>query len=287
MKLASIMVDGKSTIGVLNRRSELVPIESIDASSPRELRALLEVAPDRLGELAVRADDHSGADPNSSTFLPLIPQPHAVWCATLNYSTHVEEGNWDKPEYAGWFLRAANSLVGHAQPMIKPTISDHFDYEGELALVIGKPGRNIAPANAHEYIAGYSCFNDGSIRDWQRHSTQITVGKNFTATGAFGPYLVTPDELPDILSARLVTRLNGQVMQDAHIRDMTTPIPELISYLSRVGEFRVGDVIVTGTPGGVGARKTPPVFMADGDTIEVDIEGVGTLRNPIRAEVMS
>jgi 2-keto-4-pentenoate hydratase/2-oxohepta-3-ene-1,7-dioic acid hydratase in catechol pathway len=284
MRVASIAVDGAPTIGIVNDAGRLVPVENIDPALPRSLRGLLALRDAPWTSLVAGTAGHEGVEPDAVTFLPLIPDPHAVWCATLNYATHVEEGNWDKPEYAGWFLRAANSLVGHEAPMVKPRISDRFDYEGELAVVIGKPGHNIDPADAPDHIAGYTCFNDGSIRDWQRHSTQITVGKNFTATGGFGPYLVTPDEVPDIMNARLVTRLNGTVMQDAHISDMTTPVNELVAYLSKVGELRIGDVIVTGTPGGVGARKTPPVFMAVGDVIEVEIDGLGTLRNPICEE---
>ena len=282
MKIASIVVHGEPTLGVVNDAQELVCIQALGRDLPGAMKgflALEEPTRRRLTEQAANRPGDVALD--EAVFQPVVPDPHAVWCATLNYAAHVREGDWERPQRAGWFLRTSSSLVGHAAAMEKPTISDTFDWEGELAVVVGRPGRHIAEADALRHVAGYACFNDGSVREWQRHSTQITIGKNFTATGGFGPYLVTPDEVPDITQARLMTRLNGETMQEAKISEMTFAVPELIAYLSAVTELRTGDVIVTGTPGGVGARKVPPVFMYPGDVVEVEIDGLGVLRNPV------
>ncbi|HEY2097026.1 MAG TPA: fumarylacetoacetate hydrolase family protein, partial [Pseudonocardia sp.] len=196
--------------------------------------------------------------------------------------THVSEGNWEPPTRPAFFLRVAASLCGHQEPIIAPSVSDRLDYEGELALVIGTRAHRVPAEDAFRYIAGYSCFNDGSVRDWSR--PQITPGKNFTATGAFGPWLTTVDEVPDLGTRQLTTRLNGKVMQQAKIDEMIFSIPEQIAYLSTVCELRPGDVVVTGTPGGVGTRLNPQVFLTGGDVVEVEVEGVGLLRNPVERE---
>jgi 2-keto-4-pentenoate hydratase/2-oxohepta-3-ene-1,7-dioic acid hydratase in catechol pathway len=181
------------------------------------------------------------------------------------------------------FVRFADTQMGHEQPGWVPGVSRQVDYEGELAVVIGKPGRFIAPENALEHVAGYSCYNDISVRDWQQHTTQFTPGKNFPHTGAFGPWLVTADELPDPAGLELTTRLNGTVMQHAYTRDLIFPVHELIAYCSGFTALGTGDVIVTGTPGGVGFRRNPPVFLKAGDVVEVEISSVGLLRTPIEA----
>ena len=181
-------------------------------------------------------------------------------------------------------MRVAESLCGHEQPIIQPIVSDRLDYEGELAVVIGTRCRHVPESAAYDVIAGYSCFNDGSVRDWQRHTPQITAGKNFAATGGFGPWLTTKDEVPEIGAAELTTSLNGRVMQRAKIGELIFDIPRLVSYVSTMCELLPGDVIVTGTPGGVGTRQDPPVFMQTGDTVVVEVEGVGLLRNPIVRE---
>lgn len=213
------------------------------------------------------------------THLPVIPDPEKIFCIGLNYQEHKEETGRPDVENPTIFTRFANSQTGHLQPLLKPNFSDRFDYEGELAITIGKGGRYIPEDKAMEHIAGYSCYNDGSIRDWQRHTSQFTPGKNFPATGPFGPYLVTEDEIGDYKKLPIETRLNGKVMQKANLTDLIFPIPKLINYISSFTTLAVGDVIVTGTPGGVGDRRDPPIYMKPGDVVEVDIGKVGILMN--------
>ena len=213
------------------------------------------------------------------THLPVIPDPEKIFCIGLNYQEHKEETGRPDVENPTIFTRFANSQTGHLQPLLKPNFSDRFDYEGELAITIGKGGRYIPEDKAMEHIAGYSCYNDGSIRDWQRHTSQFTPGKNFPATGPFGPYLVTADEIGDYNKLPIETRLNGKVMQKANLSDLIFPIPKLINYISSFTTLAVGDVIVTGTPGGVGDRRDPPIYMKPGDVVEVDIGKVGILMN--------
>lgn len=230
----------------------------------------------------------AGARPDHAldaiTFLPPVANPDKIICVGLNYDEHVRETRREKTKDPALFVRFANSQTGHLQPILAPLESDKLDYEGEIAVVIGKGGRRIPESKAYDHVAGFSCYNDGSIRDLQWATTQWTTGKNFPSTGAFGPWLVTTDELPADTKLTLVTRLNGQEMQRATTDMMVHSIPRLISFISRFTELVPGDVIVTGTPGGVGARKTPPLYMKDGDVCEIEIEGVGVLRNPIKSE---
>jgi 2-keto-4-pentenoate hydratase/2-oxohepta-3-ene-1,7-dioic acid hydratase in catechol pathway len=218
------------------------------------------------------------------TFLPVIPDPDKVLCVGLNYKSHIEETGRSDSDYPVIFTRFANTQVGHGQPMIRPKDSTKYDYEGELTVIIGTAGRHIAEADALSHVAGYACYNDGSIRDWQRHTHQFTPGKNFPGTGGFGPWMVTTDEIPDPSAMHLVTRLNGEVMQDAATDLLIFSVPYLINYISTFTELVPGDVIITGTPGGVGFKRNPPVFMKAGDTVEVEIDKIGTLTNPIADE---
>jgi 2-keto-4-pentenoate hydratase/2-oxohepta-3-ene-1,7-dioic acid hydratase in catechol pathway len=284
VKLASIVVAGTPTVGIRDSDGSIVDIRDIDPSLPTEMRALVELGPTALEAIDLQRAGLSRHQETEIRFLPVLPRPHAVWCAALNYPAHITEGNWEPPTRPPFFLRVAESLCGHRQPMVQPSVSDRFDYEGELAVVIGTRARHVPLDDAWDVIAGYSSFNDGSIRDWQRHTTQITAGKNFTATGGFGPWLTTQDEVPDITDRQLTTRLNGKVMQQTLISEMIFDIPYLINYLSTICDLEPGDVIVTGTPGGVGTRQDPQVFMGPGDEIEVEVEGVGTLSNPIVKE---
>jgi 2-keto-4-pentenoate hydratase/2-oxohepta-3-ene-1,7-dioic acid hydratase in catechol pathway len=199
----------------------------------------------------------------------------------LNYRSHVLEGGRDIPEWPMIFTRFANSQVGHGQAMIKPNASDMFDFEGEMAVIIGKTCRHVSEADALSVVAGYSCYNDGSIRDYQRHTSQFVPGKSFYKSGAFGPWMVTADEIPDPASLTLMTRLNGEEMQRATTDDLLFSIPQLIHYLSTVTELVPGDVIVSGTTGGVGFYRDPQVFMKEGDTVEIELDKIGVLRNPI------
>ena len=219
-------------------------------------------------------------------YLPVIPQPEKIVCAIRNYHDHHREvvaAGLDRElsAFPPIFLRVWRSQVAHGQPILRPHVSKSLDWEGELAVVIGKEGRNIPAAQAHEYIAGYSVYNDASIREWQFHAKAICAGKNFESTGAFGPWLVTTDEIAPDRALQLTTRLNGELMQSTTTADMIFSVAQQIEYASTIFTLVPGDVIVTGTPGGVGWSKKPPRFMVPGDVVEVEIEGIGVLRNSI------
>lgn len=221
-------------------------------------------------------------DPWAVTRLPPIPRPGKIICIGLNYADHSRESGFEPPAYPAVFARYASSLIAHNDPILSPMESDKLDYEGELAVVIGRPGRRIPEARALEHVAGYAPFNDASLRDFQMRSTQWTMGKTFDGTGAFGPELVTPDELPPgAAGLRLETRLNGEVVQSASTGDLIFGVARLIALLSEVMTLAPGDVIVSGTPAGIGAARTPALWMRPGDVVEVEIEGVGRLSNPI------
>lgn len=213
--------------------------------------------------------------------LPVIPNPGKIICVGLNYHDHVRETGRELTESPALFLRVANSQVAHGQAIARPRESHRLDYEGEIAVIIGQGGRRISEAQSWQHIAGYSCYNDSSIRDWQVATTQWTAGKNFWRTGGFGPWMVTADEIaPDQLMT-LTTRLNGQVMQQATTAMLIHSIPRLINYISTVMPLEPGDVIVTGTPGGVGNKRNPQVFMKPGDVVDIEIDAVGVLRNTV------
>lgn len=243
----------------------------------------------RAGPLSRFAALVEGATPdhhvNDVMFLPVIPNPGKILCAGLNYVAHRVEGQHKvEASVPPFFTRFAQSQVGHGQPMVCPRESTQFDYEAELAVVIGRAGRRIAEADALSHIAGISCYNDGSVRDWQLASGQWTPGKNFPATGAFGPWMVTSDELAPDSVLSLVCRLNGVEMQRTTTDLMMFNIPQLIAFCSTFTTLEPGDVIVTGTPGGVGLRRDPQVWMKHGDVVEIELEGVGILRNPVVKE---
>jgi 2-keto-4-pentenoate hydratase/2-oxohepta-3-ene-1,7-dioic acid hydratase in catechol pathway len=216
---------------------------------------------------------------------PVIEQPGKIVCLGLNYVEHAREGGYEIPSYPALFMRVASSLVANGDPIVRPRASDKLDYEAELAVVIGRRGRHISEADALKYVAGYTVFNDASVRDYQRRSAQWTAGKNFDGTGALGPYLVTPDELPvGAAGLHIESRLNGRVMQSSTTADMIFGVPKTIEILSEVMTLDPGDVIAMGTPPGVGHARKPPVWMRDGDTVEIEIERIGVLRNPVRDE---
>ncbi|MEM8581542.1 MAG: fumarylacetoacetate hydrolase family protein [Pseudomonadota bacterium] len=215
------------------------------------------------------------------TLLPPVSNPDKILCIGLNYMSHIKETGRDKPKFPSIFTRYPSSIVGHGTPLIRPRVSDTFDYEGELAVVIGKSCRNVPLANAMDVIAGYSCFNDGTIREYQTHTTQFWPGKNFEASGSMGPWIMTPDELGEITQQTLTTRINGNVEQQAGIDDLAISIPELIAYASTVITLEPGDVIATGTPGGVGKFRNPQLYMTSGMMAEVEISGIGTLANSV------
>jgi 2-keto-4-pentenoate hydratase/2-oxohepta-3-ene-1,7-dioic acid hydratase in catechol pathway len=209
---------------------------------------------------------------------PLLPEA-SVYCIGLNYKSHVEEVARDLPPQPSVFVRVHGSLVGHGQSMVRPRVSEHFDYEGEVAVVIGRPARHVSEEHAWSHVAGLTCFNDGSVRDFQKHS--VTAGKNFEASGACGPFIVTLDEVAEREKLVLTTRLNGAVVQRSDTSMLIYSVPRILSYLSSIVELRTGDIVATGTPAGVGARRTPPLWMKHGDRIEVEIDGVGQLSNGI------
>lgn len=220
-------------------------------------------------------------------FLPPILRPGKILCLGLNYRKHIEEMHGEIPEHPTFFAKLTNTLVGNRAPIVLPAVSQEFDFEGELAVVIGRRGKFIPKGRAMEYVAGYSCFNDVTARDYQRRTSQWLQGKTFDSSGPFGPAIVTLDEIPeelaDPLALGVTTRLNGQVMQQSNTSDFIFDIPTTIAYVSQFLTLEPGDVISTGTPSGVGAARTPPVFLQPGDLVEVDIAGVGTLENPVVA----
>jgi 2-keto-4-pentenoate hydratase/2-oxohepta-3-ene-1,7-dioic acid hydratase in catechol pathway len=217
------------------------------------------------------------------TYLPVLPNPSKIFCIGLNYEEHRVETGRPNAKYPTIFTRFADTLTAHDSPMLLPSNSSAFDYEGELAVIIGKAGFHVPEDQAAQLIGGYSIFNDGSIRDWQSHTNQFTPGKNFPATGGFGPALITPEEAGPLDHKAIQTHLNGQLVQSAHLDDMIFSIPRILSYLSGFTRLSPGDIIATGTPGGVGFKRDPPLFMRHGDRIVVTIEGIGTLANTIEA----
>ena len=218
---------------------------------------------------------------SSVTLLPVLPNPGKIFCVGHNYETHRQETGRAKVGHPSIFTRFADTLTAHGAPIVRPRVSTSLDFEGELAIVIGKGGRYIPEDEAMAHIAGFTCANDASVRDWQWHTQQFTPGKNFPATGALGPWLVTPEEIADLPAVTVTTRLNGQVVQQAPLADLIFPLPVIVAYLSSFTPLSPGDVILTGTPGGVGAKREPPLWMKPGDVVEVDISGVGLLRNEI------
>lgn len=279
MKLISFTRNGQESFGAI-KDGGVIDLGLAFNGKYRDLKTLLDA--DALAETqAVIAKKTADFPLSGVTLLPVIPNPGKIWCCGLNYGEHVRETNREATDKPMFFLRFADSQVGHGQPIVRPRESDQLDYEAEIAVIIGKPGRRIPESEALDYVAGYACYNDGSVRDWQRHTQQWGPGKNFWRTGGFGPWMVTADEIPAGTVMTLVTRLNGQEMQRATTDMMIHSIARQIAYTSTVAPLEPGDVIVTGTPGGVGARRTPPVWMKQGDVVEIEIDRVGVLRNPI------
>ena len=281
MKLASFSAAGRTSYGAVVGDGIVDLGRRLGAGYPTLRTAIAGDALTRLaGEVTTATPDFAMAQ---VTLLPPITDPDKIICAGRNYRAHAAESGGAPPENPQVFLRLVNTLVAHDQAMVCPKISGDFDYEGELALIIGKPGRHIAKADALSHVFGYTLFNDGSIRDIQfKHS--VTAGKNFHQTGGFGPWIVTADEIPDPTRLHLATRLNGREVQHTGIDDLIFDIPTLISYCSDWTPLVAGDVISTGTPEGVGFARKPPLWMKHGDVVEVEIGGIGVLRNSIIAE---
>jgi 2-keto-4-pentenoate hydratase/2-oxohepta-3-ene-1,7-dioic acid hydratase in catechol pathway len=279
MKLSSYRTSDGIGYGVVTDKGVVDLTRRLGAKYP-DLKAL--IAGNALTE-AEKAAQGAAPDYQLSqlTFLPVIANPGKIVCVGLNYEEHRVETGRDKTEMPALFMRVPESQVGHDQPILMPRESTHLDYEAEIALIIGKAGRRISEADSWNHIAGYAAYNDGSVRDWQRHTIQWTAGKNFSQTGGFGPWMTTRGEIKDGEELTLEARLNGQVMQHATTEMMIHRFPSLINYISTFTTLEPGDVIVTGTPGGVGARRTPPVWMKVGDKIEIELTKCGTLVNSI------
>ena len=279
MRIATFEADGERHAGVVEGDTvTMLASAGPEARSP--IHQLIGLSPEQI---AARPRGR-GFALDAVRLLPPVPDPHAIWCAAGTYRAHLKEGGHKETTEPPWFLRTPGSLCAPGARILKPRVSDRLDFEGELVAVIGTRARHVAEEDAMRHIAGFSCFNDGSIRDWQVHSTQITAGKNFAETGSFGPWLVTPDEFGDPYAKRLQTRLNGEIVQSALIGELMFTIAHMITYLSTIGPLLPGDVIATGTCAGVGNRRTPQLFMKHGDTVEVEIEGIGVLRNRIQEE---
>lgn len=284
MKFTTYLRDGAPRLALVDG-NDLIDLNDADPRVPPDLRNALKAGVDL--QAAAKAAQKGKRQPLAGAKLaPLVPEPGKIVCLGLNYYDHAKEGGRDKPEYPWFFFRAASSLVAHGEAAWLPQVSTKFDYEAELAVVIGKTvPRHTREADALQYVFGYACFNDMSVRDYQKRTPQWTIGKNFDRTGGFGPHLVTADELaPGATGLRIRSLLNGQVMQDANTSDMIFSVAETIALLADVLTLEPGDVIVMGTPAGVGQARTPPVWMKAGDTIVIDIEQVGTLSNPVAAE---
>jgi 2-keto-4-pentenoate hydratase/2-oxohepta-3-ene-1,7-dioic acid hydratase in catechol pathway len=277
MKLASYIANRTARFGVVIGDGVITLNDRLGGHFASLRDAL---AADALGEIGKVVE---GVEPDHRlgeiTWLPVIPNPEKILCAGINYRAHAAETGRELPKQPSMFIRFADTLTGHEGEMIRPSVSTHFDFEGELALVIGRGGRHIPVERALDHIAGYTCFVDGSVRDYQKFS--VTSGKNFPGTGPLGPWIVTSDEIPDPTRLTLTTRLNGQVMQQSGTDLLIYSVPQIIAFCSDFTALAPGDVIATGTPEGVGHRRSPPLWMQPSDVLEVEISGIGTLRNRV------
>ncbi len=281
MKLTSFIRNGTRGYGAVTDDGICDLTSAINGIS--DLKGLLET-----GGLSRAADVANGRPADfpieEIEFLPLIPNARKIICVAVNYLAHAREAGRTIGEHPVLFHRHTQTQVGHQQPLLVPKASHQLDFEGEIAVILGKGGAHIKPEDAMDHVAGYSCYNEGSVRDWQFHVHQYSMGKNFNATGGFGPWLVTTDDIPDPDALTVTTRLNGEQMQFGEFNDVAFNIPTLISYVSRALPWCAGDVIVTGTPGGVGFKRRPPIFLTKGDSVEVEVNLVGTLVNSVQNE---
>lgn len=290
MKIVGFEADGRLRLGVVDGNS-VIDIQAADAKAPDDLGAWLRREngdPSGLAELAKRAPASARRPIEGLNYALPVARPGKIICMGLNYLEHVREGSQrdNIPKFPTIFFRGLTSLVAHGRPIIRPRASETLDYEAELILVVGKRAKHLTVDNAYSCIAGYSCGNEGSVREFQRKTTQWAMGKNFDATGGFGPWMVTADELPPgAKGLKIQSRLNGRVMQSDNTDNMMFPIAEMLTYITQGITLEPGDIIFTGTPSGVGhARKPNPVWMKNGDICEIEIDGIGVLRNPIEDE---
>ena len=282
MKLASYLKDGKPSYGIVTNNG-IVDLASRLGSELPTLRDFI------AADFAGARDGIDKAPPDmpleNVNWLPVIPNPGAVWCAGLNTHSHFHEAKErmkfaELPKVPMFFLRSQHTLIGHGQALEKPSLEPNFDYEGEIAVIIGRRCRNVSVADAPNHIAGYSCFNDGSARQYQIRSHQVTTGKNGYHSGGFGPWMVTADEV-DMNDLVLQTRVNGDVRQNMKIDDLIFSFADMISHISEVTWLEPGDVIVTGSAEGAGALRNPPIFLQEGDVVDIEVSGIGTLSNPV------
>jgi len=281
MKLATFKTAQGPSYGVITGKG-IVDLRRYLGNQYPDLKTL--IAGNGFADAVKHLNETPDYKESDITWLPVIPNPDKILCVGLNYQEHVVETGRDNTEQPAIFIRLPESQVGHRQPIVRPNESKNLDFEAEIAVIIGKPGRRVSQKDAWDHIYGYSCYNDGSVRDWQRHTIQWTAGKNFARTGGFGPWMVTADEIPPNTKMTLSCRLNGQQMQHATTEQMIFRIPKIIEYVSTWTTLVPGDVLVTGTPGGVGSRRTPPIWMKRGDKVEVEIDKVGILENTIGEE---
>ncbi|MEA3135208.1 MAG: hypothetical protein QOG17_3054 [Gammaproteobacteria bacterium] len=282
MRFLTFKSKGEEGIGILDSAGAVRGFLTSDQRFPGNLDKLIGTSDDALHAAGALLQSGKAFDQEKIDLLPPLSAAAKIICIGLNYAAHTQEGGFAPQTYPAVFTRFNSSLIGHRAPLLRPRVSDKLDYEGELVAVIGRGGRHIAKDAALSHVIGYSVFNDGSVRDYQMKTAQWTVGKNFDGTGAFGPYLVTADELPSgAAGLRLQTRLNGQTVQDANTSDLIFDVATLVSTLSEAFTLQRGDIIVTGTPSGVGFARKPPLYMKAGDVCEIEIEGVGTLVNPV------
>tara|TARA_B100000700_G_C14937904_1_gene805301 strand:+ start:200 stop:1051 length:852 start_codon:yes stop_codon:yes gene_type:complete len=283
MKFVSFLLKGSPKFGVSDGKNITDLTNKISGS--KTLKEL--ISNNGITDAKKYAKENPGSiNINEIEFLPLIPNPGKIICVGLNYSDHVNEIGITLEKNPVIFLRVPQSQTAHKQIIQKPKVSNHLDYEGEMAVIMGNAGKHIEPKNALKHIVGYSCYNESTVRDWQQHTKQFTMGKNFEKTGSFGPYMVLAEEISDYKKLTIQTRLNDKVMQKASLSQLIFDIPTLISYISKAMPWQAGDVLVTGTPGGVGFKRNPPVYMKDGDKIEVEITDVGILTNTIKDEIV-
>lgn len=285
MRLVNFHADDGVRIGVVNG-DDVIDLTSVDAGAPRDIQAV--IADDAFQAVQSIADKATDADMrkfDSLSFALPVSSPGKILCLGLNYMEHVNEGIFEKQPFPTVFMRTATSMIAHNEPLIRPSVSETLDFEAELALIVGKRSRHLTEENALDAVAGYSCANDGSVREFQRHTIQWTMGKNFDNTGPFGPVFVTADELPaGAKGLNIECRLNGHTVQSSNTDMMMFPVVETLVYITQGLTLEPGDVILMGTPSGVGHARKPPLWMKDGDVVEVEIEQVGLLRNTIKDE---
>jgi len=281
MKLCSFINGQTVGYGALDARGAIIDLKSRLGDTHPTLLSLLR-ADATLSVAREAAEKYAGdIDPDSVAYLPLFEEMVAIHCVGLNYAAHTAEAGVKQPEFPRTFFKVPPALVGHGQDYEMPTLSQQYDYEGELAVIIGRSARKVSREDAMAHVLGYTCFMDGSVRDYQLQRT-LGQGKNFAKSSSMGPWLVTADEVGELGSLTLSTRVSGEQLQHTTFDKMLFPVPQLIEYLSGIAELRAGDIIATGTPEGVGFKRTPPRYLKPGDTVEVEIDRVGTLCNAVR-----